>query len=166
MSHLFPAAVNFVCFVALIYFAVRKNVKAGVSERHQSIKEELEKVQKQLKESEQKFYGYQEKIKNMSSEIAALRADIKQEADAVKTKVLSESKKLAENIVSDSKQSALNSVEEFKGQLKSELAAEVMNRAETILKSKMTDELKAKYGDLSRKEILSETQKETPRGQA
>lgn len=138
MESLFPKFINLVIFVGIIVYFVRVPFKTFVFERHKSMKDELEKTQAQLAEAQKKFQEFSARLQAMDSEIAQLVQQSRQDAEASKVRILTEAKKMSDSIVVDAKKASEGMLTEFKDQIRSEFANQVLVRAETLLRGKLT----------------------------
>lgn len=138
MESLFPKFLNLVILVSILVYYTRAPFKAFIFERHQSMKDELEKTQAQLSEAQKKFQEFSARLQAMDAEIAQLVQQSRQDAEASKVRILTEAKKMSDSIIIDAKKASEGMLAEFKDQIRSEFANQVLVRAETLLRGKLT----------------------------
>jgi F-type H+-transporting ATPase subunit b len=142
MSSLIPALINFSILVgALIYF-LRKPVKAFVFERHSSLKTQLDQAQTKLVQAQRQYNEYSQRLSSMDAEVTNLVQSIRGEAETARVRIITDARRMADQIVVDAKRTGESMVTEFKHQIRVELANQVIARVETLLKSRMTGDVR------------------------
>jgi F0F1-type ATP synthase membrane subunit b/b' len=144
MESLIAPLINLIVLIGILAYYLRAPLKAFAQERHHTIREELESVRNQLRGAKEKHEEFSSKIRAMDAEVAALKDQTLQDARAVHTKILIEAKTLSGNIVADAKTASRVLYAEFKGQLYSELGNHVLDRAEKLLRERLTGDDKAR----------------------
>ena len=132
-----------VLIITLVYF-LREPTRAFVSERHTSLKEELERVAAQLREAHEKYNEFSAKLKAIDAEIAGLNSQMRQDAEAMKARIIADVRRVANIIVIDAKAASETLFTDLKNQLRAELSTQVLARAETILTERLTGDDKAR----------------------
>jgi F0F1-type ATP synthase membrane subunit b/b' len=138
MSSLFAPFINFAILVGFLTVKLRQPVKDFVAGRHVGIRDEILSVQDQLKIAQEKFDEFSAKLKAIDVELAALREQAKQDALAIQQKLIADAQRMASLIVSDSRTAASHLYSELRGQLYSDLSAHVLERAEKLLRDRLT----------------------------
>ncbi len=138
MEHLIAPAVNFFIFVALLAFLLPPKVRAFVLSRHNFIRDEVVRVQGQLHSSKTRFDEFSAKLKAVEAEVAAIRDQSAQEAEATRARIVNDAKKLAVQIVSDARLSADSLFGDLRAQMRAEMVSRVIARAEVILRQRLT----------------------------
>jgi F-type H+-transporting ATPase subunit b len=138
MSSLLYPFINFAILVGGLFYFLKTPTKEFVRGRHLSLKEELDRVQLKLVEAQKQYQEYSHRLSSMDAEITSLVQSVRSEAESTKVKILTEARRLADQIVIDSKRNSESMLVEFKDQVRVDLANQVIARAETLLKSKMT----------------------------
>lgn len=142
MSGLVYPFINFTILVGALYYFLRKPVVESVAQRHLSLKEELDRVQKKLGEAQKQYQEYSQKLSAMDAEVAALVQGIRADAETSRVRIVTDAKRNADQIVIDAKRTAESMVTEFKHLIRVELANQVIDRTEALLKSKMTGDVR------------------------
>jgi F0F1-type ATP synthase membrane subunit b/b' len=140
MESLFAPSFNLLILIVFLVYKLRQPVKDFVSLRHKTIREEIQTVRQELQVAQEKYDEFSSKLKAIDAEVVTLREQSQQEISALKQRILSESRRLSLNIISDAKAAAENLYLELKGQLYSDLSAQVLDRAELILRDKLTSD--------------------------
>lgn len=138
MLDLIPPTINLLILLGVIFFLVRKPFMEFVRTRHSTLRDDLAKTQRLLSEAQTKYLEYSHRLQSLDAEISRLIQDARQEAEASKVRIVTEAKKMADMIIVDAKKSSEAMLDEFKTQVRSDLANQVMARAETVLKNKLT----------------------------
>lgn len=144
MHSLIAPAINLFILVAVLVVKLREPLRAFVKERHQSLRDELNKTQSQLTGAQKKFQEYSAKLQSMDAEIEELSMQARKDAEASKVKIVNESKKMADIVVIDSKKTAEALFLDFKEQLRGELAAQIITKAESLVRSRLTGDDRVK----------------------
>lgn len=144
MSSLFAPFVNFAILVGFLVYKLRQPVKDYVAGRHQTIREEISTVQEQLKTSQEKFDEFSAKLKAIDAELASLKEQGKQDALAIQQRLIADGQRIASLIISDSRTAAGHLYHELRGQLYSDLSHHVLERAEKLLRDRLTGDDRAR----------------------
>lgn len=144
MEHLFPPTFNFLLFTGLLFYFLRKPVRAYVAGRHTTIRDTIHSVRAQLRASQAKFEEYGSKLKAMDVEVQALKSQARNDAQESKTRIIKNAEQLAKTLVSDSKAAAEGQFSTLRAQLRQELGARIVARAESLLQSKLTGDDRAR----------------------
>ena len=140
MQTLFAPFVNFVILVGALVYYTRKPTRDFVQARHSRIRNEVQRVEGQLRTAQARYDEFSAKLKAMDAEIQAIRSQTRQDAEAMKIRIVTEAKRLSAQIVTDSKSAAEHVFADFKNQLKSQLGSAILDRAEAILRQRITAE--------------------------
>ncbi|MBL7715930.1 MAG: ATP synthase F0 subunit B [Bdellovibrionales bacterium] len=144
ISTLFWPAVNLSILVGTIFYTTREQRKSFVKDRHFKLRDEVENVSRQLKEAQVKYNEFSAKMKAIEAEVEAIRDQAQGDAEFMKAKVLSEAKRLATAIVSDAKTSTDGLFQDLRSDLRTDMANWVIDRAEGILRDRLTADDRAK----------------------
>ncbi len=140
-----PSLFNFLCLVAGLVYFMREPLKAFVKTRHETLRDEVARVERQLKDSQVRFDEFSAKLKAIDAEIQALHEQMRQDADSTKVRVVSEAKRLSTQIITDARASAEGLYSELRGQLRTELADRVVARAEEVLRERLTGDDRVRF---------------------
>lgn len=140
MHSLLWPAINFFVFIALLAWAVKKPFKAMLLDRHEQLKNDIDHTRVQLAEAQKKFQEYSRRIQTLDQEVAQIVQSAREEAESSKVRILTEAKRTADSIVIDAKRSAEGLVAEYKDKVRSDLANQVIVRAEQMVKQKLSQD--------------------------
>jgi F-type H+-transporting ATPase subunit b len=138
METLIAPAFNFIALVAILAYYLRAPMRGFVRTRHDTLREELERVGGQLKTARTRYDEFLAKIASMNSEIASLREQARQDAEAMKKRVLADGQRMSQLIVADARTAAEAMFTDFRAQLRTEMGEKVLDRAEAILRARLT----------------------------
>lgn len=138
MSALLWPAINFCILIGALVYFLKKPLSDFVTQRHTYLRDEVQKVASQLRSSQGRFQEFSAKLQAIENEVVALRSQAKQDAEAMKVRVLTDAKKQSSGIVADSHVGAAAMTDDLKSQLKSEFGVRVIDRAENIIRSRLT----------------------------
>lgn len=141
---LIPPLINFLILVAVLAYYLREPLKNYVSGRHTSLRDEVDRVRAELEKARTQFEEFSQKLSVVNSEIYEMKSQVKSEAEATKARVISEARRAAENIVTDARAAANGIYDDLKTQLRADLASHVVDRAEALLKSRLTTDDRAR----------------------
>ena len=146
---------NVTVLVGVLVYFLRKPISDFVSSRHAGLRDEVQRVSEQLRQSQSQFEEFSAKLKAIHAEISALREQAKQDAEATRARVVNDAKKLSAVILSDAKSSADAAFGDLKTQLRTELANRVLERAEALLRERLTSDERVRI----RREFSSQLEK-------
>jgi F-type H+-transporting ATPase subunit b len=138
MKLLLIQAFNTAILLFILIRQLKEPLRSFVATRHSTIRDELAQVSEQLAGSKIRFEEFSAKLRAIDAEVASLRAQAKQDAQNMKTRTLADAQRLASSIVADSKVSAQGLYAELRSQLRTELAEKVVDRAEALLRDRLT----------------------------
>jgi F-type H+-transporting ATPase subunit b len=134
---LFPF-LNLVILIVIMVVYLREPLRAFVKTRHESLRDELQRVRTLLSQSQAKYEEFTGKLKAMEAEIVTLRDQAKQDAQSSKTRLIAEAQKLSTAIVNDARASAGGLYSSLRHELSAEVGKRVLDRAESLLKDRLT----------------------------
>lgn len=145
MGTLIAPFFNVIALLAALVYFLRKPLADFVTSRHHSIGEALKGAREALSAAKSGSEQLAARLATLDHEIAKLRSAA--QAEAVKTRglVLTAAKQLSQTIVTDANAAALALNQEFRGELRRELADRALARAETRLRDRLTGEDRARF---------------------
>jgi F0F1-type ATP synthase membrane subunit b/b' len=144
MESLIAPIFNLLLLIALLSYKLRRPLSDFLLQRPHTLRTELYTVREQLKEAQQKYDEFSAKLKAIDAEIATLREQSIHDAGAMKQRLITEARRIATHIVLDAKSSAENLFLDLKNQLYIELSTRVLDRAEHLLKERLTGDDRAR----------------------
>lgn len=144
MGSLIVPALNLAILLGLLYYFLREPTKDFVRNRHSFLRDELKLVREQLEGARQKYDQFSAKLASLDQEITAIREELKADAASTSERIVKEAQKLSQTIAADAKTSAQQMVSDVKEQIRAELGAQVLVRAEQMLRERLTGDDKAR----------------------
>jgi len=145
MHSLVVPLINLSILIAVLVYYLRAPLKAFIKIRHESVRDELERVAEQLKLAQEKYDEFSAKLKAMQAEIVVLRDQARQDGEAIKLRLVNDGKRVSVAIVMDAKAAAEALIEDLRISLKRELAASVLSRAELLVLGRLTSEDRKRF---------------------
>ncbi len=144
MSSVAISFLNLFILVGVLVYKLRKPTQDYVLTRHHSLRDELKSVRVQLQAAQEKYDEFSSKLKALSSEVAVLNEQSQQDAVAMTHRIIADGRRLAGGMVSDARSSAETLYSDLKRDLYNELSAKVLDRAEVLLKERLTQDDQAR----------------------
>jgi len=118
-----PRTVNFLIFIAIIYYLLADKLKAYFDERSQSIQTQLDEVQRKLEESKRKMELAKAEVENAKSIASELVKDSMADVSSIKNKIA----KSYENEMTTLLKSYNDKIELETRRAKKEVVAEILD---------------------------------------
>lgn len=144
MSTLIAPLFNFFLLVALLVYLLREPIRGYVKQRQVSMGEAVQRVRQMLREAQEQYDEFSAKLKAIDAEVASLREQSRQDAQASRNRIIGEAQRMSSLIVSDARISAENVYRDLKTRLRAELASRVLERVELLVKERLTGDDRAK----------------------
>jgi F0F1-type ATP synthase membrane subunit b/b' len=144
MSELIYPFINLLILIAIIVVYLREPLRGFVRGRHETLRDELQRVRELLSQSQTRYDEFTGKLKAMEAEIITLREQAKHDAAASKSKIVAEAQKLSAMIITDARSSAQGLYAQLKGELFIEVGGKVLDRAEAMLRERLTGDDRAR----------------------
>ncbi len=136
--------INFTILVALLYWKLKEPVRKMVAERHSFIRDEVSRVEQLLANSKSRFDEFAARLKAIDAEVNSLRAQSAQEGEAMKLRIMADAKRLSGVIVADSQAGVRDVFSDARNELRLRLGLKVLDRAEQILRTRLTGDDRAR----------------------
>ena len=98
ISSLLYPAINFAILVAAMFYYLKAPTKTFVKARHDSLKEELDRVQAKLVDAQKQYQEYSQRLSAMDAEITSLVQSVRSDAESAKVRVLTEARRSADQL--------------------------------------------------------------------
>lgn len=144
MHSLIAPTINLLALVGVLAYYLRQPLKEFVSQRHSFLRDEIQSVREQLRKAQGSYDEFTAKLKAIEVEAGALLDQARQDAAATRARIVDNAQKLSANIAIEAKSSAQNAFGDLRAQLRSELATQVVGRAEELLRERLTGDDKAR----------------------
>ncbi len=130
--------VNFGVLVGVLVKFAGKPLKDYFVNRHQMVKNKVDEADKILKEAETLKAEYKEKLARLDEEIDAFKKTIVEEAEKEKKKILDEAQSFAAKIREQARLTYEQEIREVKDKIKEDIAKLTIEKAETLIKERLT----------------------------
>ena len=144
METLILPALNLGVLLAFLFIKLRKPVADAVEQRHMGFRDEIKRVREMLTSAQEKHDEFSGKLKAIETEVVALRDQARQDAADMKLRILKEGQRMSANIVSDARAGADGMVADLRRQLAVEIGTNVIERASTVIKNRLTGDDRAR----------------------
>ena len=138
---------NFLIFVAILYFAAAKPVKNFLNGRIEGIKSQLDGAEKARDDAEKKSKEYLQKLENLEEEIKEIKDTLKLEGEVERDRIIEAAHDAAEKL---KKQAEFSSGQELKKAIiaiREETAVAAVSLAEKLLQDRMKENDQKKLVD-------------------
>jgi F0F1-type ATP synthase membrane subunit b/b' len=135
---------NLAILVAIIVYKARGPFQELLLRRHESTRDGLRSVRDRLKGAHGKYEEFSAKLKTIDAEIAVLREQSHQDAQASRQRIAQEAQRLSAALAVDARSAAGSLFVDLRAQLRRELGERILERAEALLKARLTPENRGK----------------------
>lgn len=129
---------NFAVLLWILEKILFKPLRSRTRDKHDTVKAEIDKATAARKEAESVLAEYRGRIDRLDAEIEALLADAKAKAEADRTRIIEAAKREAEQITATATATAEREAAARRRQLEAEIVERAVERAEALLRSKIT----------------------------
>lgn len=140
MESLFASTFNLLLLIGILVFKLRKPIRDFVSQRHDLIRTEVETVHQRLSQAQEKYDEFTARLKAIDAEVGSLHEQTKNDIQQIKQRITTEARRMSSIVISDARNAAEGLYSELKGQLYSELGVKVLERAESLLQERLTQD--------------------------
>lgn len=128
---------NFVVLLSLLVFVLRKPVANALSGRVETIREELDTLETQKVDAEKTLVEYKLKIATLESEVDAILVQYKEQGEAAKKRICAEAELHAAKLETQAKRNIDHEFNAARTDLKAEIMALSLERAEELILEKI-----------------------------
>lgn len=138
---------NLAIFIAIIYFAAGKKLKAFFGGRRTGIEQELDDLETRKTDAKKQLSDVEQRIADLENERKAILAEYQAQGEAQKAAIIRKAEDSARQIVAQARKSAENEVKYAKDAMRDELADMIVAATETMLKERLTNKEQEKLID-------------------
>ena len=138
---------NFAVLAIALFFLLKKPVSQFLSDRIQSIQEQLDDLEAKKVEAEKKLAQYEEKLSTLSGESEKIIEQYKQQGVALRDKILEEASSAAAKLEEQALRSIEHEFKQAREKLEEEVLEKAIAKAEEKLKKSITDQDQDKLVD-------------------
>lgn len=137
MNELILPAMNLLILVGIFVYFLRRPAIQFSRDRHTRMKTDLHGAKEQLALARAKFEEAGSRLRALSAEVTALRAQTAEEAARMAQRIQANAQGASTAILQDARRSSESLVEEFKGELRKELGNRIAQRAAALIAQKL-----------------------------
>ena len=152
MESLLAPTINLALLIGILVYKLRGPLRSFVSQRHVTIRDELQRVRDQLRQAQEKYEEFTARVKALDAESMALRDQTKKEITALQHRITAEARRLSSTVINDAKNAVDHLFSDLRDQMYIEYGTKVLDRAEILLREKLTAEDRIRI----RKEFLNQ----------
>lgn len=131
----------------ILYRALGKTVREGLTKRKQTIMRGMEEAAKMRREAEQQLAHYEEKLAQISSDIARIKSQMRHAAETESARILSEAKERRAQMERDAEQLVQSELKATRERLMAELMENALESAEARLKKRIGESDQLGFAD-------------------
>lgn len=131
---------NFTVLVVGLFFVLRKPVANALNARIKGIEEQLSELETKKQAAEKELAAYDEKLAQLDKEAEKLMVDYTRQGEEAKARILEEAKQAAAKLEEQAKRTIETEYRNASAKLKQEALDHALDRAEELLKSKISAE--------------------------
>lgn len=135
LAHLINSAILF----TILYKVGRKPIVEGLAKRRETIMKGMEEAAAMRNEAVEQLKAYEAKFASVDAEIARIRKDLREAADAERTAILAEAKKRHERMERDAKRMIEQELKNAREELMEETVRIAMQRATALVAQAASD---------------------------
>ncbi len=139
--------VNFILFVGLLVYVLRKPAKAFWESRAQRIHSEIEQGEQLRREAEGKYRTLEKRFLNLETEIQGLVSSMQREGSDEKKFLLSDAEALAARIRKESERIAAQEVRKARESLRAQAVTLAVELAEKMIRQGLGEEDQKRLAD-------------------
>lgn len=107
-------------------------------------KKEIADAEVAYKQAKANYDEYAKKLSAIDAELSRLKTEAIETATSMKAKVVDQARHLAQTVVRDSKEASTAAVREAAVEIRREVVGQIIQRAETMIQSRLTPDEKAR----------------------
>ena len=131
--------IDFLLFVGLLVYFLKKPMVALFQERHRSIKQAIEDAQQAYTKAKNHHDDYTSKVKNLEAEESALIEGARKDGDALRERIVADAEAYGERLRKDAATSGAAEMERAQKRLREQVVQKVVARAKDILTHDLED---------------------------
>ena len=132
-----PQSLNFVLFISLLIFLLRKRVKALFLQREQDYTQFFRKAEIERDKAEKQKLGIIQRLKTLEKETQEASQRAQNEAKNLKSKILSEAHSVSERYLKEAQRAVQYELDKTMSTLRGELLFDALNEAQSLLKERV-----------------------------
>jgi F-type H+-transporting ATPase subunit b len=134
---LFWRSFNFLLFIGLLVFLLRKPLSAYLKARRREVEEVINASAERKAWAEQMVADYDRRLRNLDQEIAAIKTSLKKEGEEEGRRLSEQATSLAESIRREAQQLVAGEIDEFKADLRRKIIEKATAAAREALQKNL-----------------------------
>ncbi len=139
--------IDFLVYVGLLVYFLRKPLQAFVEARRERIVHDIDEARKLREEAEAKLNDYQSRLDNLEAEIKGILDEARQAGEAQRKRILIDAAKSAERIRSDAKARIEQETRKLQHELRIKTVELAMQVAQKAIVEKISDKHRRRMVD-------------------
>jgi F-type H+-transporting ATPase subunit b len=127
---------QFIVFVAILTFFARKAIAKMLADKRENLRTKLSEAKEARILAERRVAEYESKLKNLQSELEALRKEFASDGVRQRDKLIAEARAASDQILRDSERIGHQLIHEARTELKKDVFEQVLN----VLNQKLSNE--------------------------
>jgi F-type H+-transporting ATPase subunit b len=132
-------SVNFIIFLVVLVFLVRKPLKQGLAGRRENIQKELDELEQKKEDAKRELQNFETRLGALKEERDSILKEFKKEGEREKAKIIEGAQKTASRIVEQAQLTIQQEIQKSNQALREEVAELSVKMAEDILRKNITD---------------------------
>jgi len=146
---------NFAVLALALVYLLRKPLTQALSSRIKDIKDELEDLEVRKDAAEKKLAEYNEKLAELEKEAETIIEEYIKQGNEAKERILNEAQSSAEKLKAQARRNIQHEFEQAKLQLQNEIFESSLEKAEGILKNKISEDDQDRIVDEYLKKVVA-----------
>lgn len=138
---------NFVVLMSLLVFVLRKPVANALSGRIDTIRDELETLEKQKADAVKTLSVYETKIATLEREVEVILGQYKEQGEAAKKRIFAEAELHAAKLEAQAKRNIDHEFKTARADLMAEIMTQALEKAEAMIREQITADDQEKLVD-------------------
>lgn len=130
--------IDFIVFVAILYFLARKPVAAFLEKRHENAKAEMGAASAARDRAKERIDKYEGLLAGLEDEIARIRGEFKADGERQREKILADALRTSDKLKADTELRIRQETAQARQDLEHEITEAVVTKAEEKLRKQMT----------------------------
>jgi F-type H+-transporting ATPase subunit b len=147
--------INFVVLAVALVFILRKPLSHALGSRIKGIKEQLEDLETRKSEAERKLAEYKDKLVQLEKEAEQIIDDYIKQGHEAKARILKEAESSAEKLKAQARRNIEHEFEQAKLKLQAEIFESSLQKAEEIIKNKISSDDQDRIVDEYLKKVVA-----------
>jgi len=137
--------IDFLVFVGLLVFLLRKPITAFIAQRRETLTAEITEAQKLRAEAEEQLKDYESRLANLEGEIARVMDEARQSAENERQRILTEANAAAERLTRDAQTRIEQATRRLEHELRVKMVELSVEKAEDLIATQVDDRIRRRH---------------------